>query len=153
MLSAAEPQYWQSWPSRAKTVRRLTATLRSRGTRTYRASLTTEGSGITVHSERKTRSVAWTNSALVSRTSNIARRVDTTPSGSKETFKTSARLVPDDPFEPDDTLQRLAPLPRPKETESDLGTTQRLRQDRAALHQSRYESTSEASGGDEPSPP
>ena len=33
----------------------------------------------------------------------MARRVETTPSGSKETFKTSARLVPDDPSEPDDT--------------------------------------------------
>ena len=36
----------------------------------------------------------------MSSTSNIARRVETTPSGSNVTLSTSARLVPDDPLDP-----------------------------------------------------
>src|ERR1700722_6368800 len=138
MLSAAEPQYWQLWPSRANTVRRFTATLRSLGTRTYLASLTTEGSGITVHADLNTRSVAWTISALVSRTSSIARRVDTSPSGSNETLRTSARLVPDDPFVPDDTSPKASASSCIRaSSECSAGAGQRLCHDREALHQSR----------------
>ena len=77
-------------PSRAKTVRRLTATVVVGGTWMYRTSRTTDGSGTLRRSGAEDASVEWMSSALVSSTRRSARREDTMPRGSKVALRTSA---------------------------------------------------------------
>ena len=82
MFSAASPQYWQRWSSRAKTARRLRAARARNGTRTKWVRRMTDGTGIVVRSECSSRSDAWRISAFSLRTRITARRMGTTQSGS-----------------------------------------------------------------------
>ena len=82
MFSAVAPQYWHRWPSRANTARRLSAARVRNGTFTKYVRRMTDGSGKATRSEWSALLVWWTTSAFSLSTRMIARRVDTTHSGS-----------------------------------------------------------------------
>ena len=92
-FSAALPQYWQRWPSRANTARRESGAVARNGTRTKCTSRITDGTGTLRRSERNSAPLRWTISAFSLSTSTTARRDDTTHSGSKLALSKSARAT------------------------------------------------------------
>ena len=82
MLSAAWPQYWQRWSSRANTPRRFSGARRRYGTFTKWRSRITDGTASVRCSECSASPVSWRMSALCPSTSTAARRLGTTQSGS-----------------------------------------------------------------------
>src|SRR5262245_15793366 len=93
MLSAAPPQYWQRWSSRANTERRLSGVFQRYGTRTNRRRRTTDGTATANRGECITASVAWSISAVSPSTSTTARRSLTMHSGSNVALSTSALVI------------------------------------------------------------
>src|SRR5690349_19778942 len=92
-FSAARPQYWHRWASRANTARRERGALARNGTRTKWTSRMTVGTGAVRRSERNSAPLRWTISAFSLSTRTTARRDDTTHSGSKLALSKSARAT------------------------------------------------------------
>src|SRR5437764_3183187 len=90
MVSAAALQYAQRPPSRAKIARRDRPTWVRYGTRTYRESRITSGTGSACRALCSTPSPSATQTALPDRMRMAARRTDTTHSGSYVWLSTKA---------------------------------------------------------------
>jgi hypothetical protein len=82
MLVAEPPQYTQVCASRVKTARRDSGTEAGKGTRTYRVSRATIGTGRLIIAACTTSGAESTGSAFSASTSTIARRLETTHNGS-----------------------------------------------------------------------
>jgi hypothetical protein len=81
-FSAGRVQYWHEWSSRKKIALRFSGTRRARGTLTYVRNRTTDGDEIVIRSECHTMPFDSTTAARSRITNTMARRVDTTDSGS-----------------------------------------------------------------------